>query len=162
MHLQCYVLGRSGFHGRALEAVMIRTSALALAPLFLITSLLLGAQTYELRSGPRTPGARGTVGVETEPDGNHRITLEVSHVPAAARIDPSLSSLVVWLQGSGGGRSPVSVGVLEVDKDLNGKIQLTTPLRSFAIYVTAEPSPAVTQPGKTVVLEGTLLVPQTK
>ncbi len=136
---------------------MVRTKALALAPLFL-TSLLLGAQTYELRSGPRTPGARGTVGVETEPDGNHRITLEVNHVPPAARIDPSLSSLVVWLQGEGG-RSPVSVGVLDVDQDLNGKVQVTTPLRSFALYVTAEPSPAVTQPGKTVVLEGKLIVP---
>jgi len=137
---------------------MVRVGSLALAPLF-VTTLLLGAQTFELRSGPRTPGARGTVGVETERDGNHRIILEVSHVPAAGRIDPSLSSLVVWLQGDGG-RSPVSVGVLDVDKDLNGKVQLSTPLRSFAIYVTAEPSPAVSQPGKTVVLEGKLVLPQ--
>lgn len=78
---------------------------------------------------------------------NTLVTIEVKHMAQPNRIDPGASAYVVWAEPldtmSG---QPQNIGVLSVDKNLDGKLQTLTPLQQFSLFVTAEPSGIVQRP----------------
>ena len=53
---------------------------------------------------------------------------------------------MVWVRGLAPEAQAQSLGALKVDKNLNGKITAITALPAFALFITAEVSPVVTEP----------------
>jgi len=101
-------------------------------------------QTYTLNASPKVPAAAGHVSVSTEKDGNHTVAIDVEHMAEPQKVFEGASTYVVWLIAPGS--APTNIGVLPVDKDLKGSLQTKTPFKTFDVEVTAEASPAATQP----------------
>lgn len=92
------------------------------------------------------PAAEARVDAKVQ-GANTLVTIEVEHMAQPNRIDPGANVYVVWAEPldtmSG---EPQNIGVLTVDKKLEGKLQTLTPLRQFSVFVTAEPSGIVQRP----------------
>jgi hypothetical protein len=101
-------------------------------------------QTYTLTTTPKVPAASGQVSVSTEKDGNHTVDIKVQHMAEPEKVFEGTSTYVVWLIAPGS--APTNIGVLPVDKDLKGNLETKTPFKNFRVEVTAEASPAATQP----------------
>ena len=127
---------------------------------FLITLLIVtgltalscaGRNELQLTSSPDIPGAQSTAKVSTTDNGNTQIDLIVEHLASPERIDQDATVYVVWVRGNEADAQPQNLGALKVNDDLKGSISATTPLRSFDLYVTAEPSQLSTAPkGRTL------------
>lgn len=110
-----------------------------------------GPRRLRLTSSPDIPAAQSTVKVSTTDNGNTKIDLVVEHLASPERVNPGATVYVVWARGNEAGAQPVNLGALKVDDDLKGGISAVTPLRSFELYITAEPSQMNTTPtGKTL------------
>jgi hypothetical protein len=83
------------------------------------------------------------------------LTLRVAHLASPARLTPPASIYVVWTQSLVGGR-PQNVGALEVDADLSGRLDTTTPLEAFRVFVTPESSPRAELPSAPPVLSASI------
>ena len=105
-----------------------------------------GGQSWTLKTSARVPAATGQVSVNPGKDGNQRVTIQVARLADPTRVFSGANAYVVWVipQGS----APENVGVLPLDKDLKGTLQIKTPFRAFDVAVTAEPSPTVKQPNE--------------
>jgi hypothetical protein len=57
------------------------------------------------------------------------------------------TAYVVWLQPAEA-KEPINMGILTVDKDLNGQLQFKTPFPKFDVFVTAEANPTVQAPSE--------------
>jgi hypothetical protein len=53
---------------------------------------------------------------------------------------------VVWVKDANTETAAHNLGALKVDENLNGSMKAVTSLRSFDLYVTAEPNPTIDQP----------------
>jgi hypothetical protein len=102
-------------------------------------------QTWSLNGTQRTPAAEGKVEVAAKAkDGTRAIEVEVKRLAKPEAVFPETSTYVVWLKPEGG--RPESLGVLKLDKDLDGKLKAKTPYKVFDIVVTAEASPDAMAP----------------
>jgi hypothetical protein len=99
-----------------------------------------GPRQLRLTTSSDIPAAQGTVKISTTDNGNTKIDLLVEHLASPERINPGATVFVVWARGSEDGAQPQNLGALKVDDNLNGSITAVTPLRSFEVYITAEPS----------------------
>jgi len=127
---------------------------------FMIAILILTCLAALSCSGPRQlrlttssdiPAAQGTVKISTTDNGNTKIDVVVEHLASPERINPGATVFVVWARGSEAGAQPQNLGALKVDDNLNGSISAVTPLRSFEVFITAEPSQMSEWPtGKTL------------
>lgn len=95
-----------------------------------------GPQT--MTTSAESPAAEGTVEATKAPNDNTKIEVRVKHLAAPSKLADDASVYVVWIQASKG--EVQNVGALEVDKDLVGKLDTTTPHKSFTLTVTPEPS----------------------
>lgn len=120
----------------------------ALAGILSLSCSMLSGGTRELRltGDPDVPGAEGTVKVSTTDNGNTKIDLVVKHLAQPEQVYTDATAYVVWVQNTRTSADAQSLGALKVDSDLNGSITAVTSLRSFDLYVTAEPSPSSTAP----------------
>lgn len=124
--------------------------AMALVLMFAL-SACAGPRQLRLTASPDIPAAQGSVKVSTTDNGNTKVDLSVTHLAAPERVNPGATVYVVWVRGSEPGAQQQSLGALKVDSKLNGSITAVTPLRSFDLYITAEPSALGTVPtGKTL------------
>lgn len=99
-----------------------------------------GPRELQLTSSSDIPAAQSSVKVSTSDNGNTRIDLEVKHLAPPERVNPGATVYVVWARGNEAGARSQNLGALKVDDNLNGTITAVTPLRSFELYITAEPS----------------------
>lgn len=113
-------------------------------------------QTWTMHSTDKLPAAQGKVQVATEKDGNHEVKVEVKHMAPPERIYEGTSTYVVWLKAENGEFQ--NVGSLNVDKDLNGKLETKTPFSNFNVLVTAEETNAATTPSPHHVLNAKVQV----
>lgn len=110
-----------------------------------------GTKDIQLMSSADIPAAQSTVKVSTTDNGNTRIDLAVEHLAAPERVSPGATVYVVWARGSAVETQSQNLGALKVDDDLKGTIVAVTPLHSFELYITAEPSQMTETPtGKTL------------
>lgn len=101
-------------------------------------ALLTGCATKEdLQASNITPGARGTVKVDSDANNNSEVTVKVEHLAPADKVYPGATNYVVWIQPSGADTFQ-NVGALTVDKDLEGKHTTTVPYKEFRVLVTPE------------------------
>lgn len=120
------------------------------------------SKEFVMTGDPRDPSAQGTTKVSTTDDGNTQVNVEVKHLASPAKIDPDATTFVVWVKDNYNDSDPQNLGALKIDSDLNGKLEAVTPLKSFDLYVTAEPSPTATEPSNDPVLKTSIEVPPSK
>ena len=97
------------------------------------------SKEFPLTASPSVPAARGKVDVDKDHNGNRKIKVEVQHLAKPSTLTPAQTSYVVWTQARG--RDPENKGQLNVDKDLEGKLETTTTYEAFDLFVTAEGNP---------------------
>ena len=131
------------------------TTPAILISIFSVACSLMGSGGRELRmtSSPDVPGAQGVATVTTTDDGNTKIDLVVKHLAPPESVNSGATVYVVWVTDVESGAEAHNLGALKVDRDLNGKITAVTNMRSFELYVTAEPSQSTTMPTGSAVLK---------
>jgi len=126
-------------------------SAFLIATCLAATSCASSSRQLRLSASPDIPAAQATAKVSATENGNTQIDLVVEHMASPERVDPGATVYVVWVRGNEAGAQPQNLGALKVDDKLKGSISAVTPLRSFDLYVTAEPSQLSSMPtGKTL------------
>jgi hypothetical protein len=105
-----------------------------------------GGRELRLTGNPDVPGAEGKAKVSTTDNGNTKIDLVVKHLAPPEQVSSGATAYVVWVQNTQRSEYAQNLGALKVDSDLNGSITAVTSLRSFDLYITAEPSPSTTAP----------------
>lgn len=124
------------------------------------------AVSYEHRSGktpigfegtPLLAQANGNATVETK-HGQLLISAEFKNLLPAQRFGKEYLTYVLWAITPEGKASNLGEVLLDGTKS---KIEVTTPLQTFGLIVTAEPYFAVNQPSNAVILQNTVL-PETR
>jgi hypothetical protein len=123
---------------------MKRTTFLSLCAMLLVSAMLLWARDDHMVNSSIVPAAQGTVHTDTDRNGNTSIELEVHRLAKPTSLQPAYSHYVVWVQPPG--ESPIDVGELRVNDDLNGSLKTTTPHKKFDIFATAENDPRPAAP----------------
>jgi hypothetical protein len=100
-----------------------------------------------LRSSNDIPSAQGRLAVKGSEGPNQVVDLTVKHMAPPAKVKSGATAYVVWLEPDAA-KAPINMGVLAVDKDLNGELQFKTPFPKFEVFVTAEQDPAVQTPSE--------------
>jgi hypothetical protein len=123
------------------------------------TNEMLGRnqQTWSMQADSRIPAAEGKVQVATADNGNRDLKVEVKHMAKPDTVFTGASTYVVWLKPENGRAQ--NLGVLPVDKDLNGKLETTTSFTNFVVMVTAETTAQPTGPSRNEVLVANVVVP---
>jgi hypothetical protein len=94
-------------------------------------------------SADNTSG-EGTVRTKAEDNGNTNVEVRVKHLSSPSKVAADASVYVVWIQARNA--EIQNVGALQVDEDLVGKLNTTTPHRAFTLTVTPEPSARMAAP----------------
>lgn len=90
-----------------------------------------------LSSSSALPAADGTLLCAKADNDNTAIDLKVKHLANPDRLTPPASVYVVWTKADKNA-TPQNIGALEVDEDLNGRLETVTSLRRFELFVTGE------------------------
>lgn len=104
------------------------------------------SRELQLTGSPSLSSAQGTAKVSTTDDGNTQIDLDVKHLSPPEKVNPGATAFVVWVKDVNSETNPHNLGALKVDENLNGSMKAVTSLRSFDLYVTAEPNATTDQP----------------
>ncbi|MEX2264823.1 MAG: hypothetical protein WD696_22910 [Bryobacteraceae bacterium] len=104
----------------------------------------------DLRGTVLVPDARGEVKVESR-RGAVEIEAKIERLPAPSRFGREYLTYVLWAISPEG--RPSNLGEVVLDANSEGKLKTSCELQSFALFVTAEPYFAVTQPSDVVVME---------
>ena len=102
------------------------------------------APKQSMESSVANTSGEGTVQAKAGPNDNTQIEVRVKHLSEPARVASDASVYVVWIQPRNA--EIQNVGALKVDADLVGKLDTTTPHRTFTLTVTPEPSARMAAP----------------
>jgi hypothetical protein len=128
------------------------------AALFLLAVFAGGcAKNVRFTSQPLAGGGTAAAKVELTYDRNNTLEVKLSDVPNPATLKPEYTRYVLWA-ATPDRRHVVNIGQLRVDDGRNAELNTLTPLRSFILFITAEPSGDVMTPGPDVIFEA----PQTE
>ncbi len=131
------------------------------APASSVTSRSITAIGYQ-GAGSTTIDLKGT-GLIAEADGKARveakkglttIEAEISGLASPTRLGTEFLTYVLWAVSTEG--RAINLGEVLYDNDGKGKLQTTTQLQTFSLFVTAEPYSAVRQPSEVLILENVL------
>ena len=112
------------------------------------------AKKYPLTADKSVPAARGQVDVGRDKNGNTKVELEVEHLAGPENLTPPRTTYVVWFQESGA--EPLNQGALKPNKSLKATFKSITPLKNFAVFVTAEADPNTKSPSGSEVLRASV------
>ncbi len=101
-------------------------------------------QTWTMQTSGGGPAVEAKVEVASTQKGNRDLKVEAKHLAPPDATFSGTSAYVVWLKPKAG--SPVNIGVLTPDKDLNAQLETKTPFTSFEVLVTAEHTTQPTAP----------------
>jgi hypothetical protein len=123
-----------------------------LAGLALTAATLAGcASRYELAT--EAPNYAGVADIEVRVNKTElrEMTLQIDHLAPPRRIDPTLSTYIVWIAVPG--HATAKLGKLEYDeKDRAGSLVATSAYPKFEVLVTLESDPSTSTPSSRVVL----------
>lgn len=138
------------------------------------------ASTVALSSSAQSAASEGQVKTKITSDRNTKVTVTVKHLAPPERSAQGATTYVVWVRPLGvpaaraerpaeyserqasSGRDENGVfnlGGLKISEDRDGELQTVTPFHSFELFITAEPSSAVTAPNGERVLWATVAAP---
>lgn len=103
-----------------------------------------GGAKQTMTTSAESPASEGSVEATKGDNDNTMLDVRVKHVPPASKLADDASVYVVWIQPAKG--QVQNVGALTVDDDLNGRLETTTPHKSFTLTVTPEPSARMSAP----------------
>lgn len=109
-----------------------------------------GRTTVDLKGTPIAPGAIGEAKVEAKKSITN-IEAEVKNLPQPGKLGTEFLTYVLWAVSPEGRSS--NLGEILIDKQGNGKVEVTTQLQTFSLILSAEPYFTVRQPSELVVLE---------
>ena len=132
----------------------MRKSCLLVLAALILSGVTNAAKKFPLTAASSVPGARGTVEIGTDKNGNTRVKVKVQHLASPESLTPPQNAYVVWFQQKGS--SPESQGRLTVNKKLEGQFETTTPYKNFDLFITAEQDATTKSPGGTEVLRATV------
>ena len=121
------------------------------------SGMMTSEQVWTMATSDKLPSATGKVKVKEEKDGNTRVKVEVAHLAQPDAAFNRATTYVVWLKPRTG--LAQNVGVLNVDKKLNGSLETRTPFKDFTVLVTAEREANVTMPTGQSVMDTKVVVP---
>lgn len=130
-----------------------RFSFFVLVAAFALSTTAYGKK-FPLTASPAVPAARGQVETSKDSNGNLKVKLETEHLASPEMLTPARTVYIIWFQEIGG--EPATQGQLRVDKKLKGTFKTTTPLKNFAVFVTAESDPNTKAPAGAEVLRATI------
>jgi outer membrane protein OmpA-like peptidoglycan-associated protein len=146
----------------SLPATAIRAQA-PQEPASSLTNRTITAIGYQLGAGSTMVDLKGTglIGqaegqakVEAKRGGVTTVTAEMSGLTPPTRLGTEFLTYVLWAVSTEG--RAVNLGEVLYNDSGKGKLQTTTQLQSFSLFVTAEPYAAVRQPSEMLVLENAL------
>lgn len=70
--------------------------------------------------------------------------VRVYHLADPEKLAPPRNGYMVWVPAPG--KEPEPLGMLKVNKDLEGSLEATTPYKHFTVSVTAEENPKPDRP----------------
>jgi hypothetical protein len=132
---------------------MVTPRFLALAIVMSLAGCAATRTSVALLPTSEERAAMGKVDVSRDRNANTRVNVAVDHLAPPDRISPTATAYVVWAQPIEGG-APQNLGGLVLDKNLAGKLDTTTPLLDFNLWITAEPGARVEAPTGPTVLSG--------
>jgi hypothetical protein len=97
------------------------------------------------------PGG-ASVKVNLTYDRNNILEVKLSNVPEPSTLKPEYTRYVLWA-ATPDRQHVVNIGQLRVDEKKNAAITTLTPLRSFVLFITAEPAGDVMTPGPDTIFE---------
>ncbi|MBK7535533.1 MAG: hypothetical protein IPI49_09245 [Myxococcales bacterium] len=112
-------------------------------------------RTIRMMTSPTIPAAQGMVTASSAANGNTALRIEVRHLAPPERVASGATIYVVWAQALGQDTSQ-NLGALRVDSDLHGTLNTVTPLQSFTMFITAEPSPTTLMPSSSQLLTASI------
>src|SRR5687768_3407558 len=98
-----------------------------------------GGMDYPMETSSSLPASEGVALVSEGPNGNTALRVKVKHLAYPQRVAAGAEVYVVWVTPHDGGR-PQNVGVMMIDKELEGSLNTVTPLKKFKVSVTPEMS----------------------
>jgi hypothetical protein len=134
------------------EALMsIRLSALITAVALSSLSVACGHNPEpkgptELATSSKLPASQGLIETADGGNGNVRVRVSVKHLAPPEKVVSGASTYVVWVKPLAEDGSPQNLGAIRPDAEMVGTFESTTPLTSFDVFITAEPSPTAQTP----------------
>ena len=98
-------------------------------------ALFSGGAGARMNASPLVPAAEGHAKVGEARNGNTSIDLTVKHLADPQKLTPPANNYVVWLRPNKDAPAQ-NIGALIVDKDLVGRLNTVTALRTFNLFVT--------------------------
>jgi outer membrane protein OmpA-like peptidoglycan-associated protein len=107
----------------------------------------------KFRGTTRLPRLSGSAKVRRSGRRNTRVELEVENLPRAYELGSVYTTFVLWAVSPEGNADNLGEIKRGGSQFVNSKIDVTTPLETFALIITAEPHYLVRTPSRMVVLE---------
>jgi outer membrane protein OmpA-like peptidoglycan-associated protein len=109
--------------------------------------------TVKFRGTTRLPRLSGEAKVRRTGRRNTRVELEIKNLPRAFELGGIYTTYILWAISPEGRADNLGEIKRSGSFIINSKLDVTTPLQTFALIVTAEPHPEVRGPSRMVVLE---------
>jgi hypothetical protein len=109
--------------------------------------------SLKFRGTTRLPRLKGEAKVKRSGRRNTRVVLEIENLPRAYELGSVYTTFVLWAISPEGRADNLGEIKRGGGMFVNSKIDVTTPLETFALIVTAEPHYLVRTPSRMVVLE---------
>jgi len=115
------------------------------AVILMAVMALTGCAGIQMSTSPTMPASEAKAKFSVTKNDNTGIVLTVKHLAHPEKLTPPANFYVVWTHDANGA-APQNIGIMKIDKDLNGRLDAETPLHSFDLFVTAENNGQVQQP----------------
>jgi len=132
----------------------IRRRKKSVALVFLAGSLMgVGcAKRVRFEALPLAGSGEANARIELTYDRNNTLRVQLSNVPEPSSLDPKYTRYVLWA-GTPDRQNAINIGQFRVDEKKKAGIETLTPLRSFILFITAEPQGDVMTPGPDVIFQ---------
>ena len=124
---------------------------LSTASVFAIAASMTGCGMFgssdakqPMQASTENTSGEGTVEATRGENGNTDIQVLVRHLSSPSKVEADASVYVVWLKPQNA--EIQNLGAIEVDDNLVGTFNATTPHRSFKLSITPEPSARMSEP----------------
>ena len=123
--------------------------------LLILFSFDVSAKKVKFLTSTLVPAARGYVKINRDKNLNYNLSINISNLAEAFRLEPSKLNYIVWMVTDeeltmNMGKIKSTVGFLS--KDLKAKFETVTSLKPVKIFITAEDDPGRQYPGKEIAL----------
>lgn len=120
----------------------------------LLLPVVLAGCVKRVRFEALAPAGQGTATarIELTYDRNNNLQVQLLNVPDPSRLNPNYTRYVLWA-ATPDRRTVINIGQLRVDEKKKAEIKTLTPLRSFILFVTAEPRGDILTPGPDLIFQ---------